>query len=116
MGDQTFPGLTRTQVLELLPELEITEEQGQILTEEGWFRMDHLETQEELTARVKICVNLFKDMAKTQRGKTVFAVSHGQFLHNLIVHLISGGGDPKMLASGMMNPHNNALTIIDFDV
>ena len=64
-------------MLELLPELEISEEQGQILNEEGWFRMDHLETQEELTARVKVCTHMFKEMAKTMRGKTVFAVSHG---------------------------------------
>lgn len=66
MGGQTFPGLTRSQVLELMPELQISEEQGQILTEDGWFRLDHIETQEELTARVKLCVNMFKDMAKTE--------------------------------------------------
>ena len=50
------------------------------------------------------------------KGKTLFAVSHGQFLHNLIVYLISGQADKQLLESGSMNPHNNALTIIDFDV
>ena len=59
-----------------------------------------------------------KEMAKAEslRGKTVFAVSHGQFLHNLVVHLLCGTNDRHLLESGSMNPHNNALTVIDFDV
>ena len=54
-----------------------------------------METQEELTARIKLCMQMFKDMAKSEalRGKTVFAVSHGQFLHNLIVQFVCGGND-----------------------
>ena len=103
-------------MLELLPELEITEEQGQILTEDGWFRLDHLETREELIARAKLCVQMFKEMAKTMRGKTVFCISHGQFLNQLVVNLISGQNDRQLAESEIMQPHNNSLTIIDFDV
>ena len=55
-------------------------------------------------------------MAKTMRGKTVFCVSHGQFLNQLVVNLISGPNDKQLLETGIMLPHNNSLTIIDFDV
>ena len=37
-------------------------------------------------------------------------------MHNLIVYLISGQSDKQLLESGSMNPHNNSLTVIDFDV
>ena len=68
-----------------------------------------------MTDRVKLCIVMFKEMAKKMSGKTVFAVSHGQFLHHLIVYLISGQNDRRLLNSAMLCPHNNSLTVIDFD-
>ena len=46
----------------------------------------------------------------------MFAVSHGQFLNSLVVALMQGAGEKSILETGQMNPNNNALTIIDFDV
>ena len=118
LDGQNGPGLKRSEVLDLIPEFQISEEQGQILTEEGWFNLDHVETNEEILARAKLCIQMFKDMAKSEeyRGKTVFAVSHGFFIHVLIVNLLCLVGDKKLLESYSLCPHNNALTIIDFDV
>ena len=60
---------------------------------------------------------MFKELAKDRlKGKTVFAVSHGQFLLNLVVLLTNGLGDKDLLKSGSFIPNNNALTVIDFDV
>jgi len=50
------------------------------------------------------------------KGKTVLAISHGQFLHHLTCYFTGGSNDKGVASSGMMNPNNNALTIIDFDV
>ena len=57
-------------------------------------------------------------MAKSEaaRGKTVFCVSHGQFLHFLFMNIMSATSDKAWLERFLMVPHNNALTIIDFDV
>ena len=47
--------------------------------------MDHVEKTDDVIARAKEVVALFKDMAKNeQRDKTVLAVSHGWFLHCLV--------------------------------
>ena len=51
---------------------------------------------------------------EANRGKTIFAVSHGQFLHNLV--LAFWPNDKALLESYMFIPMNNSLTIIDFDV
>ena len=58
---------------------------------------------------------MFKDLAKKMPGKTVFAVSHGQFLNYLFSYLMSGTNDKGLMASTLVNPHNNGLTVIDFD-
>ena len=86
MKEQTYPGLKRSEVLELLPELQIDEEQAKILDEEGWFKLGHVETTEEVKARAKEVLRMFKEMAKdeSKQGKTIFAVSHGLFLCRLI--------------------------------
>ena len=92
MGGQTFPGLPRSQILSLLPELQIDAEQDEILTEDGWFKMDHLETKEELITRVKLAIQMFKEMARSEAysGKTILAVSHGNFLSALVTFLMCG--------------------------
>ena len=79
-------------MLELLPELSISEEQGKILTEDGWYFQDHIETEDELDARVKHCMQMFKDIAMRDdmRGKTVFAIGHGYFLNSLLSFLLGG--------------------------
>ena len=64
MAGTIYPGLSRTEVLDLMPEMTLDAEQAEILTEEGWCKLPHPETQEELSARVKLCVAKFKEMAK----------------------------------------------------
>ena len=55
-------------------------------------------------------------MAKHEemQNKTIFAVTHGQFLHNLILSFLPT--DKTGLKSYNFIPLNNSLTIIDFDV
>ena len=44
-------------MLELLPALQITEEQAQVLTEEGWYSTEgEKETKDELLARAKLAL------------------------------------------------------------
>ena len=76
----------------MLPDLEIDQEQAEILTEGGWFRLDHLETKEELIGRVKTVMQMFKEMAKSETycGKTILAISHGMFMGALVTYLIQG--------------------------
>ena len=56
MAGQIYPGLSRTEILELLPELQIPADQEEIVTEEGWCRLPHIESEEELNARVKVAL------------------------------------------------------------
>lgn len=55
-------------------------------------------------------------MAKKERGKTVFAVSHGAFLHFLVANLQQATNDRLLMETKGHIPENNSLTIIDFDV
>ena len=64
MAGQIYPGLSRSQVIELMPDLYIPEDQSEILTEDGWCRLEHEETDEEIHARAKLCVLHFKELAK----------------------------------------------------
>ena len=82
--------MTRSEVLAILPELQVDEEQAKILGEEGWFKLDHVETEAEAKARAKEVAGRFKEMAKDENmaEKTLFAVSHGQFTHHLTLALL----------------------------
>ena len=59
---------------------------------------------------------MFKAMAMYMSGKTIFAVSHGMFLNYLTTYLMSGTNDKGLMASALFVPHNNSLTVIDFDI
>ena len=48
-------------------------------------------------------------------GKTLFAVTHGDFLH-LLTTLLLGMCDKTTLESGIYTPENTSLTIVDFDL
>ena len=55
--------------------------------------MDHKETQEEFELRVSDVIDRFKKMAlnKNMRGKTLLAISHGDFLRKTVDNLIQPG-------------------------
>mmetsp|Transcript_9068 Transcript_9068/g.10682 ORF Transcript_9068/g.10682 Transcript_9068/m.10682 type:complete len:80 (+) Transcript_9068:450-689(+) len=55
-------------------------------------------------------------MAKNMRGKTVFAIGHGMFMHHLTVNLLQASNDAQLVEAYTFSPRNNGLTIIDFDV
>ena len=114
---QVFPGLSRSQVVDLFPELIIPEDEAEQLTEEGWCHLQAKEIREEVIQRAKLCLQKFKDMAKqSMRGKTILAVSHGMFIHNLACVLMQATNDTQMVEAYTHNPQNNSLMIIDFDV
>ena len=115
MRGQTFPGLNRDQVKEQCPGLQIPEDQLPLIDEEGWFKQDHEETFEEIVARIKSVLFDFKNMAKREdlKDKTLFAVTHGQFIHYLCCNLM-GSPDKDFTQSGSLIPLNNSLTIVDF--
>ena len=103
----TFPGLKKSEVLEILPELAIPEECR--ISEEGWFSLDHPETVLEGLERAKEALRLFKEMARGEYAdKTLFVVSHGYFLSCLYSLIINQTHDPGFI------PHNNSLAIVDF--
>ena len=56
LSNKMCPGLPRSQVLELLPDLTIPDDQAELLTEQGWCFLEKKETHEEIQQRVKICV------------------------------------------------------------
>ena len=116
LDDKIIPGLTRSQVIEILPDLTVPEDQMKNLTEEGWCFLEQKETREDVMERVKLCMQKFKEMAKQRRGQTVLVISHGMFIHNLIVHLVNAAHDKQVINQYGYNPENNGLTIIDFDV
>ena len=117
MRGEVFPGLKLSEIREMVPGIHVSEEQGKQIKEEGWFWSDHTETQDELCQRVKDALNVLKDLAKGElQGKAVFAVSHGQFLHNLILNIQSMPTDKQIVASCLHIPLNNSLTILDFDL
>ena len=49
------------------------------------------------------------------QDKTIFGVTHGAFLQHL-TYLLLGGCEIKALYGDFYIPHNNSLTIIDFEV
>ena len=63
MAGQIYPGLSRSQVIELLPDLQVPESQSDLLTEDGWCRLERCETADEMLARSKHCIQLFKNLA-----------------------------------------------------
>ena len=51
-----------------------------MIDETGWYKLDYIEKTDEVHARAKVVMGLFRDMAKGEhRGKTVFATTHSYF-------------------------------------
>ena len=46
LGDTVEAGLKRSEVEACIPEIKIDEDQAKILTEDGWFKQSHKETQD----------------------------------------------------------------------
>ena len=49
MRGEVSSGLKLSEIREMVPGIHVSEEQGKQIKEEGWFWLDHTETQEELT-------------------------------------------------------------------
>ena len=115
--DGTFqPGLTKSQVMQTTPGIVINEEQSKLIDETGWFKLDYHEKTDHVIARAKVAANLFKEMAKGEhKDKTVFATTHSYFQHCL-VYILMDLADPIVKYDYTFCPHNNSLTIVDFDV
>lgn len=112
-------GLKKSEALELLPGLQISEKSKPI-DEEGWWSIGHKEKLREMIVRSKENLEIFKEMAKEDemKEKTVFTVCHGAMMHLFAVNILLPQ-DLKELNFAkqlMFVPANNALTIIDFDV
>lgn len=111
-----MPGFTRDQVKEIVPEMIIPEEQEKLIDDKGWWKQEHQETVDEVVARARESIACFKQMAKGEcKGLTIFAVSHAWFLSELVYALL-GQNDETIKQNHSYAPHNNGLTIIDFDL
>ena len=76
-------GLNTKDIRELVPKIKIPEDAA-ISETEGWCRFEKPETIPEAYERAKEVMRIFKQMASGDfKGKTVFAVSHGQFMSAL---------------------------------
>lgn len=101
--------MTRTQVRELAPKIQITDD-CLISDDQGWFRLEQAETMPECMERAKEVVKQFKHMASNaHQGKTILAVSHSDFLAALYC-LIT-----QQTHNEVFCPHNNSLMVIDFE-
>lgn len=107
--DTVFPGLKKSEMLAIIPDLIVPENQN--TDEEGWFKLDHVETQEESIVRAKEVIKTFKEMSKKEenQGKTFLFVSHGAFLATLLKVL---SGQPKEALDPKHIPENNSFNFI----
>jgi broad specificity phosphatase PhoE len=82
IANQAFPGLARSQIIEKFPGFALSEE----VTEQGWFRLDRAETEEEGWARAGRVWDRLKRMSHEEKyqGKSILIVTHGLFLDFLI--------------------------------
>ena len=64
---------------EIVGDIEIDEE-NQVSDTEGWFKLNHLETKEEINERVKDVLRDLKEMHKQDPNQTILSISHGEFL------------------------------------
>ena len=48
--------------------------------EEGWFKLKHLESKEEILERVKDVIRDLKEMHREDPNQTILSISHGEFL------------------------------------
>ena len=48
INKKTQTGLKRSEVLELLPDLQIDKDQAKLIDEDGWFKQNHVGTADEL--------------------------------------------------------------------
>ena len=108
MQGKNYPGLSREEVLEIVPELVIDGDQP--INDKGWYLQEHLETHEEMLLRVKEVVRLLKEQHRQTPDNTLLLISHCGFLEYLFALLTN---QQPLLQSNDFSACNNSVTIVD---
>ena len=82
---ESKPGLSKEQVLTIMPDLIIPESEN--INEKGWYHHQQIEDITKCIARCKDLVRDFKELYRSNRekymGKTFVAISHGSLMSTL---------------------------------
>ena len=80
---KTFPGLNKKQIKSIIDDI-IIDEENEVDEEEGWFKKDTIETDEEMLERVKDLIRYYKDLHNQNPDQTILSIAHGMTLRYLM--------------------------------
>ena len=113
IGNETRPGITREQALEMIPDMIIGE--GEAIDDEGWYKHKEIESTDQCLARIKDLLKDFKDFYRANKeqvhGKTFVSITHGSFLNTLGCMFTNNLGNAQ---ADFFIPENNSVSILDF--
>ena len=103
-GYETLPGLTRSEITERFPRVEIPE----AITNQGWWDRP-IETESEWVERAgRVARQLWDDYADTD--ERIAIVTHGGFIKDLVGALVTEGPVPN----GLLSVRNTSITHFSF--
>jgi 2,3-bisphosphoglycerate-dependent phosphoglycerate mutase len=103
-----FPGLTRSELLNHFPDVEVTDE----ITETGWWPVAAgRESWDQASARARIIVDGLIKRADEHPDDHIAMVTHGAFMSMIIQWLVTKTNTPGLY----FGHYNTAITRIDFN-
>ena len=103
-----LPGLTRAEMLNYFPEVDVSEE----VTETGWWPVDSgRESWEQAAERARGIADILLQRAITNPDDRIAMVTHGAFMSMVIQWLVTGKNNPGLY----FGHYNTAITRIDFN-
>lgn len=109
---QTFPGLNRTQMEAIAPNIVIPDE----VTDDGWWNLDVFEPDSAFMERGRRAAEFLRQQAMgAWRDKHVALVSHADFSNLLIKTLLNGAVDENPHGQSFIYPYNTSVTRFDMD-
>lgn len=103
-----LPGLTRAEMLNYFPEVDVSEE----VTDNGWWPVESgRESWQTAAERARVVAEALHERAKTNPDDRVALVTHGAFMSMILQWLLTDRNDP-----GLYYMHyNTAITRVDFN-
>jgi 2,3-bisphosphoglycerate-dependent phosphoglycerate mutase len=103
-----FPGLTRTEMLNYFPEVDLSEE----VSETGWWPVESgRESWDQAAERARGVAQVLLQRAETNPEDQVALVTHGAFMSMVLQWLLTDKNNP-----GLYYTHyNTAITRVDFN-